>query len=90
MVLCIDSIMAQESSVAQGSTMEQLAEWCHFLRVEGSSNIELLNAFGWVQSGPFNLSISTCLKKKEGMDCNKYEEGRSKAGIILKILLNKC
>ena len=49
-VLCIDSIMAQESSVAQGSTMEQLAEWCHFLRVEGSSNIKLLNAFGWVQS----------------------------------------
>ena len=48
--LCIDSIMAQESSVAQGSTMEQLAEWCHFLRVEGSSNIKLLNAFGWVQS----------------------------------------
>ena len=36
-VLCIDSIMAQESSLAQGSTMEQLAEWCHFLRVEGSS-----------------------------------------------------
>ena len=73
--------MAQESSLAQGSTMEQLAEWCHFLRVEGSSTNKVAKWF-WLGS---IYQLLPLWKKKEEMGCNKYEEGSSKAGAILKI-----